>query len=100
MLAPGQPPGQVPWSRDLIPSLVNTLFRCYSTVRGLRNSRGADLRVGQPVACQTGDLLLLGGELVARLDRALAHLPTRRQQLVAGALGERSMPIAASISQA
>jgi hypothetical protein len=37
---------------------------------------GADLWVGPAVACETGDLLLLGRNLVARLDRTRAHLPT------------------------
>src|SRR4051812_30685648 len=50
---------------------------------------GADLRVGEAVACQTGDLVLLRREVVARLDGALAHLLPRCQELAAGALGER-----------
>src|SRR6185437_14721875 len=53
---------------------------------------GADLRVGQAVAGEPGDLLLLRRELAARLGTALAYLFTRRQQLAAGALGERLHP--------
>src|SRR4051812_47839101 len=34
----------------------------------------ADLRVGEPVAGEPGDLLLLSGEVIAHLDGALAHL--------------------------
>ena len=56
-----------------MPSFVNTLCRCHSTVRGLMNSSRADLRVRVPVAGEPGDLRLLRRELVARLDRALAH---------------------------
>ena len=42
-----------------------------------------------PSRGEPGDLRLLGGELVARLDRALAHGLAGGQQLAAGALGER-----------
>jgi len=73
--------------REWIPSFENTLRRCYSTVRGLRNSR-TDLRVRQPVAGQLGDLPLLRGWLVARLDRPFAHPFAGRQQLGPGALGK------------
>ena len=70
-------------------SLVNTLRRCHSTVRGLMNSCGADLGVRQSVAGEPGDLRLLRREHVARLDRALAHRLAGGQELAAGALGER-----------
>src|SRR5215218_9753443 len=49
---------------------------------------GADLRVGPPVAREPGDVLLLRGELVARVVAALAHLLAGGQQLVPGTLGE------------
>ena len=52
----------------------------------------ADLRVRQPVAGQPRDLPLLRGQLVARLDPALAHLLAGGQQLATGALGERLHP--------
>ena len=45
---------------------------------------GADLRVREPVAGEPGDLRLLGGELVARLDGALAHGLAGGQQLARG----------------
>ena len=73
--------------RELIPSFPNTLLRCHSTVRGLRNSC-ADLRVGQPLACQLRDLPLLRGEIVACLDVPFAHRLPRRQELTPGTLGE------------
>src|SRR6201999_2471469 len=44
------------------------------------------------VAGEPGDLLLLWRELASRLGTALAYLLTRRQQLAAGALGERLHP--------
>src|SRR5580693_9715046 len=49
----------------------------------------ADLRVRQAVAGEPGDLLLLRRELLARIGAAFAYLLTRRDQLAAGALGER-----------
>src|SRR3954447_11664272 len=49
---------------------------------------GADLRVRPPVAREPGDVLLLRGELVARVVAALAHLLAGGQQLVAGTFGE------------
>src|SRR5580704_11441911 len=52
----------------------------------------ADLRVRQAVAGQPGDLLLLRRELVARVGASLAHLLARREELAAGALGERLHP--------
>src|SRR6516225_8564408 len=53
---------------------------------------GADLRVRQAVAGEPGNLLLLRGELLDRAGAALARLLTRRQQLAAGAFGERLHP--------
>src|SRR5215472_18931099 len=50
---------------------------------------GADLRVGLPAGGQARDLRLLRGQLVERLDRALAHRLAGGQQLAAGTLGER-----------
>ena len=52
----------------------------------------ADLRIGQPVAGEPGDLPLLGGQIVARFDRPLAHLLARGLKLLTGALGERLHP--------
>src|SRR5262245_22392699 len=49
----------------------------------------SDLVVGEAVAREPGDLALLRGQLVARLDRPLSHLLARHAKLVAGALGER-----------
>src|SRR5215204_2562082 len=48
-----------------------------------------DLGVRQAVASQPSDLPLLLGQVVARLDAALAHRLARRLQLAAGALRER-----------
>src|SRR5512132_2203701 len=53
---------------------------------------GADLRVGEPVAGEPGDLLLLRRERLARVERAAAHLPAGRGQLARGADGERLHP--------
>jgi hypothetical protein len=49
----------------------------------------ADLRVGKAVAGEPGDLGLLSGELVARLDGAFTGGFAGGQQLARGALGER-----------
>ena len=48
-----------------------------------------DLRVRKPVAGQMGDLPLLRGQIIARLNRPLAHRLAGRPRLAAGALGER-----------
>src|SRR5215208_2395828 len=56
---------------------------------GAEEQPGADLRIGETVAREARDLLLLRSELVARLDGAPAHLLARRSKLAAGALGER-----------
>src|ERR1700730_3681472 len=48
---------------------------------------GADLRVRQAVAGQPCDLLLLRGEMVARLEAPLAHFLARGDPLPPGALG-------------
>src|SRR5215831_19070901 len=52
----------------------------------------SDLRVGEPVARELGDLALLGGQVVPRLDRPPAHPLAGRHQLYSGALGERLRP--------
>ena len=53
--------------RELMPSLVNTLRRWYSTVRGLMNSWAPISGFVCPSRGEPGDLRLLRGELVARL---------------------------------
>src|SRR3954447_11492118 len=50
---------------------------------------GADLRVRKAVAGEPGNLLLLGGEIVARLGAPLPHLLARGDQLAPSTLGER-----------
>src|SRR5690348_10543424 len=52
----------------------------------------ADLRIGQPVAGEPRDLPLLGGQIVTRLGRPLAHLLARRLKLLTCTLGERLHP--------
>jgi hypothetical protein len=76
------------WARELISSLVNTLPRWYLTRARADEQPGADLRVRQPIARQPGDLHLLRGELIARLDSALARRLAGGLQLVPGPLGE------------
>src|SRR5829696_2612739 len=53
---------------------------------------GADLRVRPSVAREPRDVLLLRGELVARVVAPLAHLLAGGQELVPGALGESLRP--------
>ena len=48
-----------------------------------------DLRVREPVAGQLGDLVLLRGQIVVRLDGPFADPLARRQKLLLCALGER-----------
>jgi hypothetical protein len=48
----------------------------------------ADLRVGEAFAGQAGDLGLLGGEVLARLDGALSGALASRQELALRPLGE------------
>src|SRR3954452_11750954 len=55
---------------------------------GAQEETDANLRVREPVASETGDLLLLGGQLVAGLDRPPAHRLAGGLQLATGALGE------------
>jgi hypothetical protein len=63
--------------REPIPRLVNTFRRCHSTVRGLRNSSAPTLMVRPALPGQSGDLGLLGGQIVARLGTVRAHAPRR-----------------------
>ena len=70
---------------------MNTLRRCHSTVRGLRKSRAPISRVGQPVAGEPRDLLLLRSQLVARLDRR-ACAPSRRWPAARGGRARRTPP--------
>ena len=58
-------------------------------MRGLMNSCAPISGLVRPVGGQPGDLRLLGGEVVARLDSPPAHGLAGRGQLAAGALGER-----------
>ena len=73
--------------RELMPSFVNTFFRCHSTVRGLRKSAapisGSSGRRGRAGRCAPP-----GSELVARVVAALADLLAGGQQLVPRTLGE------------
>ena len=71
-----------------MPSLVNTFFRCHSTVRGLRNSSAPISGFVSPSRASRAMCCLLRRELVARVVAALAHLLAGGQQLVPGALGE------------
>ena len=71
-----------------MPSLVNTFFRCHSTVRGLRKSSAPISGLVRPSRASRAMCCLLRRELVARVVAALAHLLARGQQLVPGALGE------------
>ena len=83
-----------------MPSFVNTLRRCHSTVRGLRNSWVLISGFERPSRASRAIWALLRGELDGRLDGAFAHGLPGGQQLAAGALGEPLSPIATSISWA
>ena len=75
--------------RELTPSFPNTLRQVPLHRAGAEEQLGADLGVRLPVGGEARDLHLLWGQLVERLDRALAHRLAGGQQLAAGALGER-----------
>ena len=75
--------------RELIPSLPNILVRCHSTVRGLRNSWAPISGFVCPSPARRATCTSWGGQLVERLDRALAHRLARGEQLTARALGVR-----------
>ncbi len=68
--------------------LLKTVLRWYSTVAGLMN-RCADLQVVEAFAVPPGDLGLLGGEVLARLDGARSGAFASRQELALRPLGER-----------
>src|SRR4051794_24688686 len=51
-----------------------------------------DLRIRQALERQARDLPLLRSQIVARLDRPLAHCLPRREQLTRGSLGESLHP--------
>ena len=84
-------PASAPLSslRELMSSLVNTLRRWYSTVRGLMNSLApisgfVCLSLASRAICASW-----GVRIVARLHRAPGRGLAGGQQLAAGALGER-----------
>src|SRR3984957_14318879 len=56
---------------------------------GGQEQLGANLRIAKPVTSEPGDLHFLCGELIARLDRALADGLARGQQLATTAFRER-----------
>ena len=58
-------------------------------MRGLRNSRAPISGFDSPSRASRAICRSCGGQIVARLDRPLAHRLAGRQQLTAGALGER-----------
>ena len=75
--------------RELIPSFVNTLRRCYSTVRGLMNSWAPISGFVSPSRASRATCASCARQRVERLDGALAHRLAGGQQLAPGALGER-----------
>ena len=75
--------------RELIPSLVNTLRRCYSTVRGLMNSWAPISGFVSPSRASRAICASCAVSSSRVSSRALAHLLAGGQQLAAGALGER-----------
>ena len=77
--------------RERIPSLVNTLRRCHSTVRGLRKSRAPISGFDSPSRASSRDLPLLRGQIVARLD-ASACAPSRRSPAARCARARRTPP--------
>ncbi len=81
---------QLPAGAD--PELGEHLAQVPLDGAGAEEQPRSDLRVGEPFVGELGDLPLLGGQLVARLDPALAHRSAGGQQLNPGALGEPLRP--------
>src|SRR5947209_13701096 len=71
------------------PELGKHLLQVPLDGAGTEEQPGADLRIGKSGASELGDLPLVRRELIACLERALAHLLAGGEQLAAGALGER-----------
>ena len=71
-----------------MPSLVNTLRRCHSTVRALMKSCAPISGFDRPSRASRAICVFLRRELVACLDAALVHCCPGGQQLPPGALGE------------
>jgi hypothetical protein len=84
--------------REVIHELGEHLAQVPFDGPGAEEQPGADLGVGEAVPSEPGDLPPLARELLARHDHAPAHLLAGREKLAAGALGEASIPTAASIS--
>jgi hypothetical protein len=73
---------------ELIPSFEYTLREMPLDGPGTEEQLRGDLRVRETVARESGNLLLLRCELVARLSAALSGRLTRGDQLAARPLGE------------
>ena len=84
--------------REWIPSLLNTLRRCHSTVRGLRNSRAPISGFDSPSRASPAICRSCASQIIARLHGPLAHLLAGRRQLAARALGERLHPDRSELS--
>ena len=78
--------------RELTPSFAKALWRWYSTVCLLMNSRTADFRIGEALGSEARDLRLLRGELATRFDGASAGMLAGRLQLDTCAVGKRLIP--------
>ena len=75
-----------------MPSLVNTLRRWYSTVRGLMNSWAPISGFVSPSPASRAICASCAVSSSRSLDRALADRLAGGQQLATGALGERLGP--------
>jgi hypothetical protein len=75
-----------------MPSLVNTLRKCHSTVRALMNSWLPISGIGLAACGEAGDLCFLGGEIEACVNGAFADRLTGCQKFAAGTVGERVGP--------
>ena len=86
-------------SRELTPSLTNTLARWYSTVRRLRTSSPALLLLA-PVTTSRATPELLGRQRVDCAGVTFARGLPRRAQLVTGALGHSPVPRPSNVPSA
>ncbi len=88
--APSSPPSAAPSSlREVMSSLPKTLWRWYSTVRGLMNSRAPISGLERPSRASRAIWASRARELIRRSDGAFAGGLAGGLQLARGALGER-----------
>ena len=101
LLSNGDPDSRASRSmaRDVIPSLGKIWYKCAPTVRWERNSRSADLLVGQAGRGQHGDLQFLGSQYLPVLTVAARPAAAGGTQFFTGAIRPHPGPEAFECGQ-